>query len=39
MTVVAAAGTKRMVGKNDVAEVEPTCWNWQIAGHSLAAMR
>ena len=39
MTVVAAAGTKRMVGKDDVAEVEPTCRNWQVAGRSLAAMR
>ena len=28
-----------VVGKDDVAEVEPACQNWQVAGRSLAAMR
>jgi len=31
-TAVAAAGTKHVVGKDDVAEVEPT---WELAGHGL----
>ena len=33
------SGRNEVVEKDNVAEVEPACQNWQVTGRSLVAMR